>query len=617
MTEAPSAGRTTGSLNEPYPKPADNVGQLILDRVAKSGPEEAFQAPTEDGGWRSYTWQQVFDEASEVAAGLVSIGVEPEQRVSIASNTRLDWIIADYAIMLAGAATTTIYPTTGAEDVGYILVDSHTRVLIAEDMEQAEKAEENKDNLADLQTIVLMDGDGNGDNILSWDELKAKGRELLAEKPDLIKDNVAAINGDSLATLIYTSGTTGKPKGVELTHSNWTYEGASMSALGVILPDDVQFLWLPLAHSFGKVLMCAHLQVGGVTAVDGRVPKIVENLPVIRPTVMAAVPRIFEKVNAGVMRQVKEDGGAKEKIFNWAFAVGTEAHEKEAAGEKVGGLLAMKVNLADKLVFSKIRERLGGRLRYMVSGSAALSSDINTWFQVAGLPILEGYGLTETSAGSVVNRPGAIKSGTVGQPLPGTEAKIAADGEILLRGPGVMRGYRNRPEANEEVFGVEEGWFATGDIGVIDEAGRIKITDRKKDLVKTSGGKYIAPGAIEAQFKAHCPLAGAVVVIANNRKFASALVALDPDAITQWATTKGLADTSVEAAAKNPEVRAEVQAAIDSLNGELNHWETIKQFQILPRELTVEGGELTPSLKVKRKVVEEEFAADVDAMYGG
>ncbi|MCH9814952.1 MAG: long-chain fatty acid--CoA ligase [Actinomycetia bacterium] len=617
MTEAPSAGRTTGSLNEPYPKPADNVGQLILDRVAKSGPEEAFQAPTEDGGWRSYTWQQVFDEASEVAAGLVSIGVEPEQRVSIASNTRLDWIIADYAIMLAGAATTTIYPTTGAEDVGYILVDSHTRVLIAEDMEQAEKAEENKDNLADLQTIVLMDGDGNGDNILSWEELKAKGRELLAEKPDLIKDNVAAINGDSLATLIYTSGTTGKPKGVELTHSNWTYEGASMSALGVILPDDVQFLWLPLAHSFGKVLMCAHLQVGGVTAVDGRVPKIVENLPVIRPTVMAAVPRIFEKVNAGVMRQVKEDGGAKEKIFNWAFAVGTEAHEKEAAGEKVGGLLAMKVNLADKLVFSKIRERLGGRLRYMVSGSAALSSDINTWFQVAGLPILEGYGLTETSAGSVVNRPGAIKSGTVGQPLPGTEAKIAADGEILLRGPGVMRGYRNRPEANEEVFGVEEGWFATGDIGVIDEAGRIKITDRKKDLVKTSGGKYIAPGAIEAQFKAHCPLAGAVVVIANNRKFASALVALDPDAITQWATTKGLADTSVEAAAKNPEVRAEVQAAIDSLNGELNHWETIKQFQILPRELTVEGGELTPSLKVKRKVVEEEFAADVDAMYGG
>ena len=617
MTEAPSAGRTTGSLNEPYPKPADNVGQLILDRVAKSGPEEAFQTPTEDGGWRSYTWQQVFEEASEAAAGLVAIGTEPEQRVSIASNTRLDWIVADYAIMLAGAATTTIYPTTGAEDVGYILVDSHTRVLIAEDMEQAEKALENKDNLADLETIVIFDGEGNGDNIISWGDLKAKGRKLLEEKPDLIKDKVAAINGDSLATLIYTSGTTGKPKGVELTHSNWAYEGAAMSALGVILPDDVQFLWLPLAHSFGKVLMCAHLQVGGVTAVDGRVPKIVENLPVIRPTVMAAVPRIFEKVNAGVMRQVKEDGGAKEKIFNWAFAVGTEAHAKEAAGEKVGGFLAMKVNLADKLVFSKIRERLGGRLRYMVSGSAALSSDINTWFQVAGLPILEGYGLTETSAGSVVNRPGAIKSGTVGQPLPGTEVKIAPDGEILLRGPGVMRGYRNRPEANEEVFGVEEGWFATGDIGVIDEAGRIKITDRKKDLVKTSGGKYIAPGAIEAQFKAHCPLAGAVVVIANNRKFASALVALDPDAITQWATTRNLDDTSVEAASKNPEIKAEVQAAIDSLNGELNHWETIKQFQILPRDLTVEGGELTPSLKVKRKVVEEEFAADVDAMYGG
>jgi long-chain acyl-CoA synthetase len=615
MTEAPSAGRTTGSLNEPYPKPADNIGQLILDRIEKSGPEEAFQSPTADGGWRSYTWQQTFDRAAEAAAGLVAIGIEPEQRVSIASNTRLEWIIADYAITLAGAATTTIYPTTGAEDVGFILADSHTRVLIAEDQDQADKALESKDNAPDLETIVLIDGKGNGDNIVSWDDLTAKGRKLLEEKPDLIKEKVAEIKSDSLATLIYTSGTTGKPKGVELTHANWAYEGAAMSALGVVEPDDTQFLWLPLAHSFGKVLMCLHLQVGGITAVDGRVPKIIENLPVIRPTVMAAVPRIFEKVNAGVLRQVREDGGAKEKIFNWAFAVGTEAHEKKAAGEKVGGLLGMKVGLADKLVFAKIRDRLGGRMRYMVSGSAALSSDINTWFQVVGLPILEGYGLTETSAGAVVNRPGMAMSGTVGQPLPGTEAKIASDGEILLRGPGVMRGYRNRPEANKEVFGVEDGWFATGDIGVIDEGGRIKITDRKKDLVKTSGGKYIAPGAIEAQFKGHCPLAGAVVVIALNRKFVSALVALDPDAVTQWATTKGLSDTSIEAASKNPDVIAEIQGSIDSLNSELNHWETIKKFVVLPRELTVVSGELTPSLKVKRKVVEEEFGADVDALY--
>jgi long-chain acyl-CoA synthetase len=616
MTEAPSAGSTSGSLTEPYPTPVSSVGQMILDRAAKSGPEEAFRAPSGDeDGWRSFTWQQIVDEASEAAAGLVAIGVEPEQRVAIASNTRLEWIIADYAIMLSGAATTTVYPGTGSEDVAYILGDSHSRVLIAEDQSQADKVLEQKDNLPDLHTMVLIDGEGNGENVISWSDLREKGRQVLADDSEVVKKRVANTGPDGLATLIYTSGTTGKPKGVELTHGNWTYEGCAMDALGIMKPDDVQFLWLPLAHSFGKVLTCAHLEVGGVMAVDGAIPKIITNLPVVRPTLMAAVPRIFEKVYAGVTRQVAEDGGMKASMFGWAFKVGGEAREKRLAGEKVGGLLAMRLSIADKLVFSKIRERMGGRLRYFVSGSAALSSDIAIWFEIAGLPILEGYGLTETSAATVVNRPGNQGAGTVGEALPGSQIKIAGDGEILVRGPGVMRGYHNRPDDDAEVFGVEDGWFATGDIGVIDEAGRIKITDRKKDLVKTSGGKYIAPGAIEAQFKAHCPLAGAVVIVANSRKFASALVALDPDAAKQWGESKGLADTSVEALATNPDVVANIQEGIDALNGELNHWETIKKFRVLPRELTVESGELTPSLKVKRKVVEEEFATDVDGMY--
>ncbi len=617
MTEVPSAGMTTGSLNEPYPTPASSFGQLILDRCAKSASKEAFRAPTPDGGWRSFTWQQILDEASEAAAGLVALGINTEERVAIASNTRLEWIVADYAIMLAGGATTTVYPSTGDEDVEFILSDSNSKILIAEDQGQADKAA----TVSSVGHIVLIDGEGDGDKTISWAQLREKGKAALAETPDLIQQRVDATGPDKLSTLIYTSGTTGKPKGVELTHANWTYEGAALAGLNILQEDWVQFLWLPLAHSFGKVLLSVQLQVGFVTAVDGRVPEIINNLPVVKPTFVAAVPRIFEKVHAGVNRQIQEEGGAKASIFAWAFKVGEKARQKRLAGENVGGLLGMQLGLADKLVYSKVRERMGGNLKYFVSGSAALSKDINAWFDIVGMTILEGYGLTETSAATTINRPGNVAVGTVGQPLPGTEIRIADDGEIMVRGGGVMREYRNRPEANVEVFGDQpEGpnrWFATGDIGVIDEAGRVKITDRKKDLVKTSGGKYIAPGAIEAQFKAHCPIAGQVVIIANERNFASALVALDPDAAKQWADAHGKAGADIATLAADPEVIATIQSGVDALNGELNKWETIKQFRVIPQELTVEEGFLTPSLKVKRKVVEENFSGLVDDIYGG
>jgi long-chain acyl-CoA synthetase len=616
MTEAPSAGRTTGSLTEPYPTPASSFGQLILNRGTTSSGDEAFRAPTSDGEWQSFTWKQIVDEASEAAAGLVSLGLELEQRVSIASNTRLEWIMADYAIMLAGGATTTIYPSTSDDDVRYILTDSNTRILIAEDIGQAQKAA----GVASVGTIVLIDGEGDGDQILSWAQLRQLGRTALSQEPNLIQQRVEATGPDTLATLIYTSGTTGKPKGVELTHRNWTYEGAALAGLGIIQPDWVQFLWLPLAHSFGKVLLAVQLQIGFVSAIDGRVPEIVNNLPVVKPTFVAAVPRIFEKVHAGVNRQVQEEGGAKAAVFAWAFRIGERARQKRLAGEPVNGLLGLQLGAADKLVFSKVRERMGGNLQYFVSGSAALSKDINAWFEIVGMPILEGYGLTETSAGTTINRPGKAMVGTVGQPLPGTEIRIADDGEIMIRGGGVMLQYRNRPEDNTEVFGDQpsgpDRWFATGDIGVIDDAGRVKITDRKKDLVKTSGGKYIAPGAIEAQFKAHCPLAGQVVIIANERNFASALVALDPDAAHTWAEGNGKPGASIEELATDADLLAAVQAGVDGLNGELNKWETIKQFRVIPQELTVADGFLTPSLKVKRKVVEERFSEMVEDIYG-
>lgn len=615
MTEVPSAGRVTGSANEPIPTPAPSVGRLFLDRVTKTPNREAFRAPNGSGGWRSMTWQQSKDEVAELAAGLLALGLGLEDRVAIASNTRVEWILADLAIMCAGGANTTVYPTTSEEDVEFILSDSGTVIAFAEDAKQVAKINEVRPNVPDLRKVVVIDGSGDGDFVLSWADLRALGREKLAEQPGLIEETVDKTGPNGLATLIYTSGTTGRPKGVELTHSNWTYEGAAMDALGLISIDDVQFLWLPLAHSFGKVLTCAQLQIGFMTAVDGRVPEIINNLPQVQPTIMAGVPRIFEKVYAGVNGQFAASA-AKKSIADWAFRIGGQVADKRNAGEPVTGMLKTQHNIAEKLVFSKIKAKMGGRVRYFISGSAALNKDIARFFDSAGLTILEGYGLTETSAATCVVRPDAYGTGIVGQPLPGTEIRIADDGEILIKGPGVMRGYRNRPDANDEAFAPGGGWFATGDIGVIDDRGRVKITDRKKDLVKTSGGKYIAPSAIESGFKVETPLAGAVVVVASDRNYATALVGLDPDAAAKYAADHGLPN-DVAALSQDAGVQAEIQGAVDRLNTKLNRWETIKQFRILPYVLDPEGtpDQVTPSMKIKRKVVEEKNAALVESMY--
>ncbi|CAB4959853.1 unannotated protein [freshwater metagenome] len=420
---------------------------------------------------------------------------------------------------------------------------------------------------------------------------------------------VDATGPDDLATLIYTSGTTGRPKGVELPHRCWTYEGMAIESVGILRTDDVQLLWLPLAHSFGKVLTSAQLQVGFLTAVDGRVDKIASNLLEIRPTFMAGVPRVFEKIYGGVAAHATAEGGLKAKIFEWAFVVGKRYQAEVMAGRKPSGI---KQALAERLVFSTIKERMGGRIRYFLSGSAALAPEIAEWFNAAGMPILEGYGLTETSAASCVGRPERLRFGAF-EPLAGTEVRIADDGEILVRGPGVMRGYRNLPEHTAEVM-LADGWFATGDVGEIDDLGRIRITDRKKDMAKTSGGKYIAPSAIESEFKALCPLASNMVVHVEGRNFASALITLDPDALTKFAVAAGI-PTDFASAASSVEVRASVQSAVDVLNAGLNRWEAIKKFAILDHDFTIEGGELTPSLKVKRSVIETQYADLLNSMY--
>ncbi len=589
-----------------------SVGRMFFDRVAATPDREAYRFAVGDG-WESLTWQQTGDRVTRIAAGLIALGVEAEQRVAIASGTRLEWILADLAIMSAGAATTTVYPSSMAEDVAYILGDSDSRVVFAEDDAQVDKLRERRTDLPALTKVVTFDGSADSDWVIGLSDLERLGEELLSDDPDAVSRRVEATRPDSLATLIYTSGTTGRAKGVRLRHSAWTYEGVAVQSLDILSVDDLQYLWLPLAHSFGKVLMSIQLAIGFPTAVDGRIDKIIDNLAVVKPTFMGAAPRIFEKAHARIRRMTADEGVVKKKIFDRAFTVGLEVSRRRLAGENVPPHLAAQHAVYDKLVFAKIRDRFGGRVRFFISGSAALNRDIAEWFHAAGILILEGYGLTETSAAICVNLPTHHKFGTVGPPFPDTEVRFADDGELLIKGPGVMDGYHNLDDATAETL--SEGWFHSGDIGEADDEGFIRITDRKKDLFKTSGGKYVAPQVIEGKFKAVCPYASQVVVHGNARNFVSAIVTLDPEAIEGWAAQHGLAGKSYGEIVSSEAAREMVKGYIDQLNTQLNRWETVKKFIVLDRDLSVENGEITPSLKVRRKAVEDHYKQELDALY--
>jgi long-chain acyl-CoA synthetase len=587
-----------------------SVGAMLLNQAQASSSKEAFRY-LEGDRWVSLSWTQTKDKAFQLAAGLLALGVEPEDRVAIASNTRIEWILADLAIMSAAGATTTIYPSTQHEDVGYILADSQTKVIFAEDDLQVSKVLDHLDELPQLITIVQLDGKVDHAKVIGWADLEKLGRDYLAANPTAVDDVIAAIKPEDLATLIYTSGTTGKPKGVRLVQDNWTYEGAAIEAYDIIYPDDLQYLWLPLSHVFGKALIAIQLYIGFTTAVDGRIDKIVENLAVVQPTFMCGAPRIFEKVRARVMTTASH--GVKAKIFDWAFGVGRKVSPLQLAGQQPSGLLALQHTLADRLVFSKIKARMGGKIRFFVSGSAALNREVQEWFHAAGLLILEGYGLTETSAATCVNNPRATRFGTVGPPVPGSQVKIADDGEILINGPGVMSGYHNLPDATAEAL--TDGWFATGDIGEIDEQGYLRITDRKKDLIKTSGGKYVAPQKVEGVLKVASPYVSQVLVHGDGRKFATALITLDPEATEGWAKDQGLSYSSFEELAGSREVHDLIESQVAEANQSLERWETIKRFEILPSELSVEEGEVTPSLKVRRRAVEEKYSDVLNSMY--
>jgi long-chain acyl-CoA synthetase len=592
-----------------------SVAALFLDRARASPGEEAFRYPS-GGGWVSLTWTDVRHDVRSAALGLVVLGLRPEERCAILASTRVEWALADLGVLCAGGATTTVYPSSTADECAHVLSDSGARVCFADDEAQVAKLRSVRDALPALERVVVFDGAPSPDGwVVTWASLLADGRAHHAVRPGAFEERIEAIRPDDLATLIYTSGTTGKPKGVELTHRCWLAQSAALADIGIVdHRSPVHLFWLPLAHSFGKMMVTLQLRLGFPTVVDGRLDKLPENLLAVRPTILCGVPRVFEKIRAAVLQKLRAGGRIRRAVAEGALAAALEALRLERAGRTPGLALQLGRAVAERLVLRKVRALFGGRVRMLVSGSAPLSREVEEFFAAAGLGILEGYGLTETSAATHVNLPWHRRPGTVGPALPGIEVRLAEDGEVLLRGPWVMRGYHGDAAASREALDAD-GWLHTGDIGELDGEGLLSIRDRKKDLIKTSGGKYVAPQEIEGALKALCPQIGHVVVHGDRRPYVVALVTLDAALLRGWAQARGLGAASPEELVQHPDVAALVEDAIDRLNQRLPRYATLKRFAILPVELSEAAGEVTPSQKVKRKVVEARYRAVLDTLY--
>ena len=552
---------------------APNYPILFRGRVAEDPAGIGFTIPDGDG-WRDVSWGEVQTRVDQAAAGLISLGLRPEQRVAIAGNTRIEWVLADLAIACAAGATTTVYPNTHAEDLLHIVSDSNSVMIFAENNEQLAKVVELTELADQVRHIILFDDDRPvdaevDDRVLTWDELLRRGSQYLSEHPSCVDDAIATLGPESLSTIIYTSGTTGRPKGVELLHRNWTYEAQALRVLDFVYATDVLYLWLPLSHVFGRALLAVQLSLGFRSVVDGRVDRIVDGLATTHPTVLVGVPRIFEKVRAAVLT-MNPQGGLKGRISRWAFKVGRDSRPYRLAGRPLPRRLAMQYRSADRLVFSKLKERLGGRMRLMISGSAKLSHQVQEWFYSAGIILVEGYGATETSAISFVNLPDQPRF--AGSAIPGL-------------GPGSPRKAKycsrahHRPRlpqpARRDWRGVRGRLVHTGDIGNLDTDGYLTITDRKKDLFKTSSGKFVAPQKVENTVMANIHVSQ-VVAIGDDRKYVTALVALDPVQLQRWADRRDKADLNYAELSQLPEIKQSIDRFMRRVNDRLERWEQIK-----------------------------------------
>ncbi|MBZ0253996.1 MAG: long-chain fatty acid--CoA ligase, partial [Candidatus Methylomirabilis sp.] len=558
------------------------------------------------------TWREFGEAVEEVALGLTCIGVEPLKTVNILSSSRREWVIADQAILAAGAITVPIYPTVLAPEVEYIVNNCEAEYIFVENAEQLKKFRETKTG---IKKIVLIEGGAGADSdVITLADLRSLGKTQ--GDRGALQARIDGTKPDQLATFVYTSGTTGFPKGVMQTHGNHVATCKAAIEMKLAGPDDRDMLFLPLAHSFARMEEFAAIALGMETAFARGIDTVAADLQETKPTVVYSVPRIYEKIYAKILAGAEAGSPLKKKIFDWAVSVGKEISAAKQANPKsprIGGLLKLKGAIATKLVFGKLQTIVGGRLRYFVSGGAPLSREIAEFFHAAGIQILEGYGLTETCPALTFNRLDNYKFGTVGQPIPGVEVKIAEDGEILGKGPNISLGYYKREPETKEVY-LEGGWFATGDIGEFDKDGFLRITDRKKDLFKTSAGKYIAPQKIENLLKTEKHISQAMAT-GDNKNYITALITLDEDAMKEWCKAEGRPWEGVAKLVGDPKLIETLQKEIENTNTKLASYETVKKFRIAPKDFSVEGGELTPTLKVKRKVVVKMYQDLIDSMY--
>ena len=587
---------------------ASTVGQMFRERVPGYGNRDALFS-REGSQWRATTWAQLDANVRALTLALDAMGIKRGEAVAILANTREEWTTLDVALMSAGYLVVGIYQSELADKVEFILDNCDAVAVFVEDKKQLEKVELARPKLPKLRHVFGIMSDGVPKGGKGYAEILAEGTKLLSKDAKRFDALVDAVKPGDLATLVYTSGTTGMPKGAMLTHGNFTSICDAVRDLLEVKSSDSTVLFLPLAHIFARVTQYFNVFTGIAISYPpyGFTPDVLFQCFEERtPTFVTSVPRIFEKVYAGATAKLSEGSPLKKRIASWAFSVGRKASRERQAGREVKGLLAAQFGLADKLVFSKIKARFGGKVRFFVSGGAPLSREIQEWFHAADMLILEGYGLTETTAASTVNRPSGYRFGSVGLAVPGTQIRIAADGEIMIKGIGVFQGYFKRAEDTAACLD-KDGWFASGDIGEFDADGFLRITDRKKDLIITAGGKNIAPQWIENKLK-QIPLVSQAMVHGDKRKFISALITLNPDEVTKM----GL---KYEEAVKNAKVREAVEKGIAEKNKELESYQQVKKFEILEKDFTIDDGTLTPTLKVKRKVVTERFKAILDRFY--